>query len=232
MAAHELLRRAQPSPRLRRGLLLTIVALALPCLAGCRIYSYPDQSHTEAVPGLPPAKPVFDGYSYKGAAPDEVIEALQQAVSESGVLVAEGKQTGLKIKLRAELQPEPIPAIIDIVNVLTIGLFPKMRDNVLLVEGELWPDGSDQATLKVKHTAKLSSMETFLPFLFFPPSWNFLNDTYGTPKSLPVYAKLAKECLVEMVAKASTASAPKAAPCPICGEPRGDVSPCPHCGMN
>jgi hypothetical protein len=20
-------------------------------------------------------------------------------------------------------------------------------------------------------------------------------------------------------------------PCPICGEPRGDESPCPHCGM-
>jgi hypothetical protein len=22
------------------------------------------------------------------------------------------------------------------------------------------------------------------------------------------------------------------APCPVCGEPRGSVSPCPHCGMD
>lgn len=22
------------------------------------------------------------------------------------------------------------------------------------------------------------------------------------------------------------------APCPICGEPRGDEDPCPHCGMD
>lgn len=216
---------------LRRAALLLGACLALP-LSGCRIYSHPDQSHTEEVPGIPAQKPVFDGYQYKGAAPDSVVEALQQVVNESGVLMPEGKQSGLKVKLRAELLPESVPIIIDIVNVLTLGLVPKVRDNTLVVEGELWPDGSDAATLKVKHTGKLTSIETFLPFLFFPPSWNFLNDSYGGSKALPVYAKLAKQCLAEMVEKAASASAPKAAPCPICGEPRGDVSPCPHCGMN
>ena len=30
--------------------------------------------------------------------------------------------------------------------------------------------------------------------------------------------------LLEQIAKAIK-------PCPVCGEPRGDASPCPHCGM-
>lgn len=25
---------------------------------------------------------------------------------------------------------------------------------------------------------------------------------------------------------------PEKAPCPVCGEPRGDETPCPHCGMD
>ena len=25
---------------------------------------------------------------------------------------------------------------------------------------------------------------------------------------------------------------PTLAPCPICGEPRGDETPCPHCGLD
>lgn len=31
---------------------------------------------------------------------------------------------------------------------------------------------------------------------------------------------------------AADASEPELAPCPICGEPRGDETPCPHCGLD
>lgn len=35
----------------------------------------------------------------------------------------------------------------------------------------------------------------------------------------------------DLTRRQDLAPAPKAAPCPICGEPRGDTTPCPHCGM-
>lgn len=213
----------------RAALLLTLAAL--PALTGCRLYSYDDETHTEPTAGFPVGKAFVDTYRYAGAAPTDLMDALKKVVEGSGAVVSDNRQLGLELKLKAEMLPEKIPVIIDIVNVLTIGLFPKLRDNTLVVHGELWAEGSTTASVKVKREGKMSSIESFLPFLFFPPSWFFLTDSYGGGKGIPIYEKLAQEVIVDLAQKASTATAPKAAPCPVCGEPRGDVTPCPHCGV-
>lgn len=35
-----------------------------------------------------------------------------------------------------------------------------------------------------------------------------------------------------MVEKGNGSEEGALAPCSVCGEPRGDASPCPHCGMD
>ena len=36
----------------------------------------------------------------------------------------------------------------------------------------------------------------------------------------------------EQATEKGNAAAAELAPCPFCGEPRGDASPCPHCGTD
>lgn len=39
------------------------------------------------------------------------------------------------------------------------------------------------------------------------------------------------EMTIGLGAVAAQPSSSQLAPCPVCGEPRGDADPCPHCGM-
>lgn len=210
---------------------LALLLILLAVLPGCRLYSYADDSHTQPTKGYPVEQPVVGSYTYKGAAPDRLVDAMKKVVEESKVVDPAQAEDGLALKVYATANPDSIPVWVDVLNVLTVFLFPKLRDNTLTVYGEVW-DGNAKV-LEVKRQAKIGSIESFLPFLFFPPSWFFITDTYGGGKGVPVYEKLTREVCVEVAdkVKAGIKTTPKEAPCPVCSEPRGNVTPCPHCGM-
>src|SRR5690606_32812197 len=105
---------------------------------GCRLYSYEDDSHTQKTPNYPVARSIASTYAYKGAAPDDLVAAMKQVVEESKLIDPGLGEEGMSLKVYATANPESIPVWVDVLNVLTVFLFPKLRDNNLTVYAELW----------------------------------------------------------------------------------------------
>lgn len=234
-----------------RTALSFLAVFALACtVGGCRIYSRNDPP-AAAPEGYPLATPVFEGIEWSSRSDQHqlVKEAMLAELEASGA-IDPNAGTGYTLRLRTLSQPQSMSIAIDVLNILTVGLVPKIRDYRLLLRGTYIKQ--DQELLSKQVEGGVGSLELWLPLLFWPPSYPFINKGDGSDEFVSTYTELVRQLLVDMAQAIDEVPEPKSpeqvttttstrpqpqptqnlAECPICGEPRGDQSPCPHCGMD
>lgn len=226
---------------------LAVFALAS-AVGGCRTFSRNDPPAPKPE-GYPLAKPVFTKVEWSSRSDQHqlVKDAMLKELEASGA-IDPNCRTGYTLRLRTLSQPQSISIAIDILNILTVGLVPKIRDYRLLLRGTYVKD--DQELLSKQVEGSVGSLELWLPLIFWPPAYPFVNKGDGSEPFVSTYTELTQQVLVALAAEIDEVPEPKPpeqvtstpvarpqptqnlAPCPICGEPRGDQSPCPHCGMD
>jgi len=223
-----------------------VLALAT-AVAGCRTFSR-GSPPVPAPEGYPLSRPLFDKmeWSSRSDQHDLVKTALLAEIEASGAIDPNGG-TGYTLRLRTLSQPQSMSILLDVFNILTVGLIPKIRDYRLLLRGSYVVDGEELLSEQVE--GSVDSFELWLPLMFWPPSYPFVNKGDGSTPFVEIYTELTQQVLVALAAKAGEVPAPtppeattttttqpqptqQLSECGICGEPRGRVSPCPHCGMD
>jgi hypothetical protein len=228
---------------------LAVLALAT-AVGGCKTYSRNDPP-APAPEGYPLERPLFEKVEWSSRSDQhDLVKTAMLAEIEASGAVAAGAGTGYTLRLRTRSQPESMHIAIDVLNILTAGLVPKIRDYRLFLRGSYVKD--DQELLSEQLEGSVGSFELWLPLIFWPPAYPFVNKGDGSPEFVDTYTELTQQVLVALAAKLGevpeptppeTATTPTVTStptpteqlpeCPICGEPRGrDQNPCPHCGMD
>lgn len=112
----------------------------------------------------------------------------------------------------------------------TVGINPKKPERIRAVLGDMKNETSVTRKLRIGvllcdffFTAGIGALVDYLTGAMYAPTERVTLNL----GAMPVSQSPAREGGVGVEVGASS----DAAPCAVCGEPRGDESPCPHCGM-